>query len=201
MGTSIPKQYLSIQDKPVIVHTIERFRSVFADIEVVVVISEEHSSIWNKISEGLNVITVFGGEQRFHSIKNGLEKCTGDLIAIHDAVRPFVSDLVIEETFEKAQVVGASIPVIPVKSSLRKITFDESQAVPRGAFRIVQTPQVFKANVIKLAYEQPFHLSFTDDATVVEEYEQDIALVEGNEENIKITTPFDLKIAEALIKL
>lgn len=201
MGTETPKQFLEVGGQPIILRTIKKFLNVYPDIEVIVVLPDEHLAYWEKLKPDFKAILVAGGEERFHSVKNALEKASGDLIAIHDAVRPFVSEEVIKKAFEQAEVAGAVIPVIKVKESLRKITFDESEPAPRGAFRIVQTPQVFKSNVIKMAYEQPYHLYFTDDATVVEEAGHDIVLIDGNEENIKVTTPFDLSVAQALASL
>jgi 2-C-methyl-D-erythritol 4-phosphate cytidylyltransferase len=198
MGTSIPKQFLEVAGRAIILRSIDRFTSIYPDIEVIVVLPEVHFALWEKLNYSQKVKLVKGGEERFHSIQNALKEATGDLIAIHDAVRPFVADEVIQKAFDLAEVSGAVIPVVPIEESMRKITFDESETVPRASFRIVQTPQVFKANVIKMAYEQPYHLYFTDDATVVEECGHDIILIEGNEENIKITSMFDLKVAETL---
>ena len=195
MGLDIPKQFFELQGKPIISYSIERFREVFPDIEVIVVLPQQYFDLFADES----VILVVGGKNRFESVKNGLSKTTGDLIAIHDAVRPFVAETVIREVFEKAELVGAAIPVLELKDSLRQLTSDESIAVDRSKYRVVQTPQVFKANVIKMGYEQPNSSEFTDDASVVEACGQDIALVAGNEENIKITTPFDLQLAHFIL--
>lgn len=199
MENSIPKQFIEIEGRAIILRTIDQFVKAFPDIEIIVVLSQNHKAHWEKLSCEHQVIMAEGGEERFHSVQNALQHATGDLIAVHDAVRPFVAENVIKEAFEKAEVAGAVVPVIPVKESMRRITFDESEAVPRGSYRIVQTPQVFKSNVIKLSYEQKYHVYFSDDASVVEDCGHDIVLVDGNEENIKITTPFDLKIAQTLL--
>ena len=199
MDSETPKQFLKLGGKAIILRSIEQFVQAFPDIEIVVTMPEEHLPFWNQLNCEHEVIIAESGEERFHSVKNALEKATGDLIAIHDAVRPLVSTEVIKEGFEKAEVVGAVVPVIPIKDSLRRITFDESESVPRGSYRIVQTPQVFKSSVIKMAFNQKYHVYFTDDASVVEDAGHDIILIDGNEENIKITTPFDLKVAEGLL--
>ncbi|MFT4603060.1 MAG: 2-C-methyl-D-erythritol 4-phosphate cytidylyltransferase [Arenicella sp.] len=203
MGGTTPKQFLLLNNRPIIHHSINAFVNVYPEIEVIVVLNEEMHEAWRTLNKehnfSLHVILVTGGAERFQSIKNGLEKCSGDVIAIHDAVRPLVSSKVIEACFDAADVSGAAIPVMPIKPSLRKITFDESEAADRSLYREVQTPQVFKSNIIKMAYEQSFKAEFTDDATVVESCGHDIVLVDGNEENIKITTPFDLKVAESLL--
>ena len=203
MGGNVPKQFLLLNNRPIVFRTIDVFVKAYPGIEVVVVLGDGAQDSWNKLSQehsiGVDIVFARGGTERFESIKNGLQKCSGDLIAIHDAVRPLVAVEVIKNCFETAEVTGAAIPVLPIKPSLRKITFDESEAVDRSLYREVQTPQVFKSNIIKLAYGQDYKTAFTDDATVVEACGQDVVLVNGNEENIKITTPFDLKVAESLI--
>lgn len=202
MKNPTPKQFLLLNDEPIIYRTIKAFQKTYADIEIVVVIAEDQEQEWKNLQEffGIDAKTVIGGKERFHSIQNALQVCTGDLIAVHDAVRPLVAKSVIKTCFESAEVSGAAIPVLPIKSSLRKITFDESEGVDRSIYREVQTPQAFKASIIKLAYEQTFRDTFTDDASVVEACGHDVILVPGNEENIKITTPFDLKFAASLSK-
>lgn len=203
MQSDIPKQFIEINGKPIVMYTIEKFIAAYPDIELILVLPNDQFQYWDTIAQqyevAKNIKLVEGGEERFHSVKNGVQAANGDLIAIHDAVRPCVSEEVIKSTFDTAETTGAAIPVVKVKESMRKITFDESEPVPRGAFRIVQTPQVFKGKVIKIAYEQAYHMSFTDDAVVVENGGHEIALTEGNEENIKITTPYDLRIAEWLL--
>jgi 2-C-methyl-D-erythritol 4-phosphate cytidylyltransferase len=198
MAHSTPKQFLEIDGCPIILKTIECFTAIYPDIEIILVLQKAGMKLWDKLKYKGKIKLALGGENRFYSVKNGLEIATGDVIAIHDAVRPFVAKNVIKKAFEQAEVSGAVMPVISVKESLRKITFDESEPLPKGGIRIVQTPQVFKASVIKMAYEQKYHLYFSDDATVVEEAGHDIILIEGNEENIKITTPFDMKLGTFL---
>jgi 2-C-methyl-D-erythritol 4-phosphate cytidylyltransferase len=195
MGSELPKQFLDLQGKTIIEHTIDRFKSVYPSIEVIAVLPKDHFHYLDH----LDCQRVEGGTNRFESVKKGLNSASGDLIAVHDAVRPFVKEEVILSAFDTAEVAGAAVPVLPIKDSLRQITSDESIAVDRSLFRIVQTPQVFKRNILKLAYEQQYSNEFTDDASVVESCGQDIVLVDGNEENIKITTPIDLLLANQLI--
>ncbi|MEZ4922787.1 MAG: 2-C-methyl-D-erythritol 4-phosphate cytidylyltransferase [Crocinitomicaceae bacterium] len=195
MGSNIPKQFIELQGKTILQRTLERFRDTYPDIEIVIALpSEQLGQI--DIS---NILVVAGGKNRFESVKNALAVSSGDLIAVHDAVRPFVSKEVIQKSFEAAELVGAAIPVLELKDSIRQLTSDESIPVDRDQYRLVQTPQVFKSNVIRLAYEQEYQSFFTDDASVVQACGQDIALVNGNEENIKITSPFDLKLAEFIL--
>lgn len=183
--------------------SIRQFRLAYSDIEVVVTLSEQGLEIWNQLIseqyEFADVKTVVGGEERFHSIQNAVKVSSGDLIAVHDAARPFISVDLIQRVFEQAEVIGAVVPVVRVKDSLRRITFDDSEAVKRDDYRIVQTPQVFRSTVLKLAYEQSYRADFTDDASVVEAAGHEIALVDGEDENIKITTPTDLDWAKYLI--
>ena len=204
MNSEVPKQFMLLNDRPIIFHSIDAFVKLYPDIEVVISLPKGFVDSWRDLNDEhqivAKVILAEGGKERFHSIKNALDKCSGDVIAIHDAVRPMVSEAVIKECFETAEVAGAAIPVLPLKESLRKITFDESEAVNRDEFRIVQTPQVFKARIIKMAYEQDFSSAFTDDATVVQSCGHDVALVIGNEENIKITSPVDLNYLRFLTK-
>jgi 2-C-methyl-D-erythritol 4-phosphate cytidylyltransferase len=203
MASELPKQFIEIHNRPIILRTIDAFVSVYPDIELIVVLAKDQFKLWEDICLNHNFKhprkLIEGGEERFQSIQNGLTVCSGDLILVHDAVRPLVSSEVILNCVQTAEVTGAAIPVLPVKFSLRQITFDESVAVNRSEFREVQTPQVFKVNVLKLAYEQAYDSKFTDDASVVENCGHDIALVDGNEENIKITTQFDFKIAELFL--
>lgn len=202
MKNPTPKQFLLLNDQPIIYRTIKAFQKALKDIEIVVVIAADQKDEWCRLQDFFNIEakTVIGGKERFHSIQNALKECTGDLIAVHDAVRPNISKSLIVRLFNSAEVSGAAIPVINLKDSLREITFDESKAVNRSNFRLVQTPQVFKSQVIKLAYEQEFRPDFTDDASVVESCGQDIVLVDGEEGNVKITSPDDLKFLSYLLQ-
>lgn len=204
MGTEIPKQFLLLKGKPIIFWTIEKFYHYDSNIEIVVVLPEYHVPLWESLCQKYiftrNHKIALGGEERFHSIQNGLVECTGDLIAVHDAVRPLVSSAVIAACFENAKYNKACIPIVSIKESLRKTEKEKSYAVNRDDYKIVQTPQCFEASILRKAYSQNYSKLFTDDASVVESIGEKIYLVDGNDENIKITTPVDLILAEQLIK-
>jgi 2-C-methyl-D-erythritol 4-phosphate cytidylyltransferase len=206
MGKDIPKQFITIGGRPVLMHTIESFTRWYPDIRVIVVIPDDQFNYWKTLCRNhdftVEHLLVAGGETRYHSVKNGLKHIgNAGLIAVHDGVRPFASRETIERCFRAALYNGAAIPVMEVVESLRKINEDgtKSRRVPRNRYRIVQTPQVFRAAIISKAYELSFSNEFTDDASVVEAAGHNITLVDGNPENIKITSPFDLTIAEAVL--
>ena len=198
MGGNIPKQFIVVDGKPILMHTIERFHNFDSTIQLVVVLPKDQHDYWNGLCQqyGFDIpITIAdGGKERFHSVKNGLAcvhpRCS--LIGVHDGVRPYVAVDVIRRCYEAAAANGAAIPVVDVFETLRHITPDGSHTVPRQDYKLVQTPQVFQADLLRRAYEQPFTPSFTDDASVVEALGHTITLVEGNRENIKITTKEDL---------
>ena len=198
MGGNIPKQFIVVDGKPILMHTIERFHNFDSTIQLVVVLPKDQHDYWNGLCQqyGFDIpITIAdGGKERFHSVKNGLAcahpRCS--LIGVHDGVRPYVAVDVIQRCYEAAAANGAAIPVVDVFETLRHITPDGSHTVPRQDYKLVQTPQVFQADLLRRAYEQPFTPSFTDDASVVEALGHTITLVEGNRENIKITTKEDL---------
>lgn len=205
MGRATPKQFLLLNNLPVLMQTINAFSKVVLEADITVVLPKEEMPSWHQLCEKYAFKTphllVSGGSTRFHSVKNGLSTVKPDtLVAIHDGVRPCVSAKTITSCFEAALTYGAAVPVLAVKESLRKIHHNQSHAVDRNMYRVVQTPQCFQYDVITSAYNQKYKDSFTDDASVVEAAGHQIKLVEGNEENIKITTPADLIIAEALHK-
>ena len=200
MGNETPKQFLLLKGKPIIMLTLQKFQFFDPSIEMIVVLPASHVPAWEALCQK-HLFTrshkvVVGGEERFHSVKNGLAEATGDVIGIHDAVRPFVSLDVIRNCFETAEEGGSAVPVIPVTESLRRIEGRHSVHVDRSAYRIVQTPQCFESSIIRHAYEQEYSDLFTDDAGVVEASGTRVYLVDGNQENMKITTPDDLRIAE-----
>lgn len=204
MGMETPKQFLPVNGKPVLMHTIFKFHNCVPKIFIVVVLPFDQIEEWNRIiSEHRFIIPhqiVPGGEERFHSVKNGLNKIDDDgLVAIHDGVRPLVSEKVIRESFSIAEKTGAAIPVIRPAESLRQIVNSGSKPVNRDTFRLVQTPQTFQATLIKKAYQQPYEPRFTDDASVLEADGNPVSLFEGNRENIKITWPEDIYLAGHLI--
>lgn len=214
MGGDLPKQFIPLEGKPVLMHTLEAFHRWDASAELVLVLPEDHQPYWKMLCREIGCKAPHrianGGETRFHSVRNGLEilseeiKNTSEgnektLIAVHDGVRPFVTAEVITTCFEEAERNGAAIPVTPMIDSLRVIDRDGSHPVDRSRYVAVQTPQVFDASLLLKAYDQEFSPFFTDDASVVEAMGDPICLVAGNRENIKLTTPFGLLIAKALL--
>lgn len=204
MNSNIPKQFLLIRNMPILMHTIIKFKTYNESIDVRIVIPEAQISFWKdlclKYHFKIKHQIISGGENRFHSVKNGLSSIQEDgLIAIHDGVRPLVSKNTIQRCFSAAEKSGAAIPVVDVIDTLREQKAGNSYTVNRANYKIVQTPQVFKNQIILKAYEQDFCESFTDDASVVESMGTQITMVDGNVENIKITKPTDIKIAEAIM--
>lgn len=212
MGSDIPKQFLPIGGKPVLMRTLERFRAYSAELQIILVLPEAQQDYWRKLCEDYHFDVDYqlanGGQTRFHSVQNGLALVPDDaegVVGVHDGVRPFPSIEVIRNCYETARTAKAVIPVIPVVETVRQIFSNgqqdlrTSKTVPRDEYRLVQTPQTFDIQLLKAANRQPYNDGFTDDASVVESYGHAITLVEGNRENIKITTPYDLKIAEVLI--
>ena len=202
MGTDIPKQFLLLHGVPVIVHTIRKFEKL-AD-EVYLVLPASQTGAWEEISKEFNVTSVRkvipGGSSRTDSVRNGLNEIQGQgVVAIHDAVRPLVSEACISRIFEEAAVHGNAIPVVPVKESMRRVEGGRNEAVDRGQYRIVQTPQCFDIETIKTSYREAAGGRFTDDASVAEHAGHVMHLVEGEEANIKITYPADLIFAAALL--
>lgn len=205
MGGDIPKQFLPIGGKPILMRTIERFLQYDKEMQVVLVLPESQQDYWQSLCEKYRFSQPYtlanGGETRFHSVKNGLAKVSpvATLIGVHDGVRPFVSLDTIRATYEEAARSEAVVPVIDVVETVRHLVSEQaSETVPRSDYKLVQTPQVFSAPLLRQAYAQPYTDFFTDDASVVERFGHPVTLVTGNRENIKITTPFDLTIAAAL---
>lgn len=206
MGSELPKQFMPIGGKPVLMYTIEQFLKYSPDINIIVVLPRNQQEFWNKLCEEHNFniphTIADGGESRFESSKNGLSLIPDNeqgVVAFHDGVRPFVSIDVIERCFDAARDDYAAIPVMPVTDTLRYVDRGHGHNVERNNFRLVQTPQVFDISLAKQAFDQPYRPSFTDDATVIESLGCQVSMVEGNRENIKLTTPFDLQLAELLI--
>ena len=205
MKSEIPKQFLELNDRPIAMRTIERFAHADDEIQFILVLPKAQFAFWEQLVEEyrfeIPVQLVEGGEQRYHSVGNGLKYVpSGSLVAIHDAVRPLVSTEVIRNGFLELDKWTGVIPVVPIVESLRKKTPEGHQAVFREDYVIVQTPQFFRTDAIAPLYRQNYDPSFTDDATVAEKGGLSIGLIEGNRENIKITTPADLQIAEALFE-
>lgn len=195
MGSNLPKQYLEIGGRPILSYTIEAI-APFVDL-VVVAAQRDYFDRCISIARSLNIEgkfrLVLGGETRFHSVQNAL--CTlpdKGLIGIHDAVRPWVSASTIEQCFEGAEKVGASVPVVPLVESIRRGSGTDSRAVDRSEYRAVRTPQVFRASRIKRAYDTDYSPHYTDDCSVYERLYSDLLCVEDSYRNVKITTPEDL---------
>ncbi len=208
MGSDIPKQFLPIGGKPVLMRTLERFREYSTELQIILVLPENQQDYWLQLCQqyhfGVKYQLANGGQTRFHSVQNGLALVPDDadgVVGVHDGVRPFPSIDVIKNCYEAARTAKAVIPVIPVVETVRHLEGEGSVTVPRGDYRLVQTPQTFDIQLLKTANRQPYHDGFTDDASVVESYGHSITLVEGNRENIKITTPYDIVVAEALCRL
>ena len=212
MGSDIPKQFLPVGGRPVLMRTIERFREYSADLQIILVLPKAQQDYWRQLcheyhfplphqgeDRGGAYLLADGGETRFHSVQHGLALIPDDaqgVVGVHDGVRPFPSVEVIARCYETARTQKAVVPVVPVVETLRHVA---EGTKPRGDYRLVQTPQTFDIQLLKAANRQPYCEDFTDDASVVEAYGHPITLVEGNRENIKITTPYDLRIAEVLI--
>jgi 2-C-methyl-D-erythritol 4-phosphate cytidylyltransferase len=204
-GSNLPKQFLPMNQKPVLMHTIDAFYNCDDSFNIVVVIPENHFPFWSELCNKYNFKTphklVKGGSTRWESVKNGLNAIEDNcIVGIHDGVRPLISTGLIAKLYSSAEVFGAVIPAIKVTDSLRVLdnNNNKSLAVDRELYRAVQTPQVFKSNILKEAYSLPYEECFTDDASVVERYGVEVTMVEGEDRNIKITSSKDLAIAELL---
>jgi 2-C-methyl-D-erythritol 4-phosphate cytidylyltransferase len=206
MNADIPKQFLEIQGKPILMHTLEAFMNFDASLQLILVLPAAQFEFWETLCKkhALNIPhqIVAGGQTRFQSVKNGLDAVkVPALVAIHDGVRPLVSKETISRCFDAAAKFGAAIPTMDSIESIRFVDANGSKSVDRTAYKMVQTPQVFDAELLRKAYEQEFSALFTDDASVVEAMGATVHLVDGNRENIKITTEFDLIVAERLLEL
>lgn len=206
MGASIPKQFLPVNGLPILMLTIKRFREYDGSLRIILVLPKEQHEYWNELCKNYHFTDAYavveGGETRFHSVRNGLAAIPDDtqgVVGIHDGVRPFPSVEVIRACYETARTAKAVIPVVPVVETVRHIVAGgKTETVDRADYRLVQTPQTFDIQMLKQAYALSYRDCFTDDASVVESAGHEVTLIEGNRENIKITTPFDLRIARIL---
>lgn len=206
MGSDIPKQFLPVNGLPVLMQTIKRFKECGDGLEIILVLPKEQHEYWYELCKKHRFTSAYtvaeGGETRFHSVRSGLAMIPDDaegIVGVHDGVRPFPSVEVIRNCYETARTAKAVVPVIPVVETLIHVDGQgNSETVPRDSYRLVQTPQAFDIQLLKRAYKQPYQDSFTDDASVVDSIGQEITLIDGNRENIKITTPFDLRMARIL---
>lgn len=205
MAAPVPKQFLLLRGLPVLCHTIAAFHRAVPGMQLVVVLPGDQADPWRMLCQKhqftLPHTVVAGGAERFHSVHEGLKQVKHDgLVAVHDGVRPLLSTELIERCFKAAERHGAAIPVLPVSSSVREVEGGNSRAVDRSSLRIVQTPQCFSVPLLRKAFELPYDPAFTDEATLVERNGVAIHLVEGEEQNIKVTTPLDLMVAGVLVK-
>jgi 2-C-methyl-D-erythritol 4-phosphate cytidylyltransferase len=202
MGAPVPKQFLSLCGKPILMHTLQRFFDFDHALELIVVLHEDYRNYWNELCEQHNFVIphriVSGGRERFFSVRNAVQSI-GEIeavVGIHDAVRPMVSIETLMRCFDEAEIKGTAVPTVVIHDSIRMVEGEENHMVDRSKFRIVQTPQCFRLSLLNRAFQQEYDPLFTDDASVVEAIGETIHLVEGNRENVKITTASDLKIAE-----
>ena len=209
MGGEMPKQFQLLCGKPIVMITLERLHAIDPTMQLILVLPAEHVELWKELckehSFAVPLLLTNGGSTRFHSVQNGLaqvDDIDDALVGVHDGVRPFVSQRVLEDCFREAWIHGAAIPMISLQDSLRHIVGVNgvTEVVPRDRYRLVQTPQIFKLSLLRRAYEQRFVESFTDDASVVEALGEQVVGVEGNSENIKLSTPFDIMVAKTLIE-
>jgi 2-C-methyl-D-erythritol 4-phosphate cytidylyltransferase len=199
MKSEIPKQFLLLKNIPILAHTINQFLK--CNCEIILVLPSNHSETFKKevlhFCNSQNMLLAQGGNTRFESVKNGLDLVSKQgLVAVHDAVRPLVSVEIIEQSFKYATQYGAAVAAVDLKDSIR----EHNKARERSNYKLVQTPQTFTSELIKKAYLQAYKPSFTDDASVLESLGHSIHLFEGDYKNIKITTPEDLLVAEALMR-
>jgi len=205
MSSPVPKQFLLLRGKPVLCHSIAAFHRFDPAMQLIIVLPKEQIDVWRTLCIGhhfpMEHTVVAGGAERFHSVHEGLKEVKHDgLVAVHDGVRPLVSVELIARCFTAAEAYGAAIPVVSVGSSMRQISGDSSHALDRSSLRIVQTPQCFSVPLLRKAFELPYDPAFTDEATLVERNGTPVHLVEGEERNIKVTTPMDLRLADALLE-
>lgn len=205
MQSSLPKQFMLLGGEPVVARTINTFAEALPGAEIVVVLPEEHIAMWKNLAARFDVAVhkcVAGGAERFHSVKAGIAALSDDVtsIMVHDGVRALITKKLIIRTALTVEDNDAVIPVVDVVDSYRRVTDSGSEIVPRSTLRIVQTPQTFKASVLRSAYDQEFDTAFTDDASVVERMGVAITLVDGERTNLKLTTPEDMEWAEWLLQ-
>jgi 2-C-methyl-D-erythritol 4-phosphate cytidylyltransferase len=204
MGNALPKQFLPLKGKPILYYAIKAFTDALPDIKIVLVLPEDHFSyaqmVLQAFPERIDVTIVGGGATRFHSVQNGLKEVSEDAIVfVHDGVRPLVSADLVLQCYAQALELGSAIPAVAVTDSMRMVKDDGSEPIDRERLRIIQTPQTFRGSILLPAFQQAYVESFTDEATVAEAYGTRVYLIAGERSNIKVTTPEDMIIAEALL--
>jgi 2-C-methyl-D-erythritol 4-phosphate cytidylyltransferase len=205
MGSAVPKQFLPLNGQPILYHTLRAFIDAYADMHLVLVLPQDQLSYAQMVLQSfpnrIDITIVAGGETRYHSVQNGLKVVEAvSVVFVHDGVRPLVTTALIQRCYEQALEKGSAIPAISVADSMRIIEDEDSRPIDREQMRIIQTPQTFRSEIILPAFEQEHQPSFTDEATVVEAYGDVVYLTEGERSNIKVTTPEDMIVAEALLK-
>lgn len=206
MNSEIPKQFMDLAGKPVLMHTIGKFHSADPSTRIIVVLPEKEIEEWGTLCTRhrftIDHRVVAGGDTRFQSVKNGLGKVEEEgVVAVHDGVRPLLSAALIRKCFSEASAKGSAVPYVAIRESLRKISNNMNEAVDRSIYVAIQTPQCFSSDLLLRAYRSEYKPTFTDDASVVESTGETIHLVEGETENIKITFPADLAFAESVIRI
>lgn len=205
MGSTLPKQFMWLKEKPVLYYTLKAFLEAYNDLQVVLVLPIEYTDMGQEIIDAFfdkdRIRIATGGDTRFQSVKNGLQLIEEEaIIFVHDGVRCLLSKALIHACYEKAIETGSAIPVIPSKDSVRMVTEDGNDAMDRNKIMLVQTPQTFHSKILLPAFQIDYKDKFTDEATVVEAYGLKVSLVEGEETNIKITRPVDIVIAEKILE-
>jgi 2-C-methyl-D-erythritol 4-phosphate cytidylyltransferase len=206
MNSSVPKQFMNLEGRPVLMRSITKFHECGLQPEIIVALPDDQTNRWLTLCEEhhftIPLKIAEGGKTRYHSVKNALQLIEGSgLVAVHDAVRPLVSTITILASFREAEMYGNAVPAIPLKDSIRKIESGKNRSVDRSRYCIIQTPQCFNVDILKKAYAKEYKSTFTDDASVLEALGEQIHLIDGTAENIKITNPQDLIAAEAILKM
>ena len=205
MGAPVPKQFLLLAGKPILMHTLQRLHAFDAGMTLLLVLHPDYFEYWNELAGQHNFTTphqlIPGGAERFHSVKCAVDSIKDDtaVVGIHDGVRPLVSMETLQRCYDAAATGASAVPVITINDSVRIIEEERNHAVDRSVYRIVQTPQCFPLPLLQQAYNQAYSAAFTDDASVMEAAGHSIHLIEGNRENIKITTPEDLRWAQCML--
>jgi len=203
MQSSLPKQFIEVLGQPILMHTLKAF--AFDDIEIILVLPDSQIEFWKELCSKYQFKVphkvVKGGDTRFHSVGNGLNAIPENgLVAIHDGVRPLISRDIIKKSYSVAKETGNAIVSVALKDSIRECTTAQNKMVDRNNYRLIQTPQTFQVKLIKEAFNTEYKSGFTDDASVLEAMGKTINLIDGDYRNIKITTPEDLKVAEAFLQ-
>ena len=206
MGSMIPKQFLMLQDKPVLYYTLKAFLDAYADMQLILVLPEGYIEMGREIVDGYfdygRIQVTAGGDTRFHSVQNGLRLVEGEaIIFVHDGVRCLVSGNLIQQCYETALEAGSAIPVVPVKDSIRLLKDEDSEQLDRTNIVMVQTPQTFHSKILLPAFAIDYKERFTDEASVVEAFGLKVYLIHGEENNIKITKPIDFLLAEKILSM